>query len=71
MEIDDITTLNLTQYDDDNYRIDFRPYMIENPYSVFTTDQIIKCLEIFRKMHLRHLVVIHPDQGDVRGIITR
>ena len=52
-------------------KLDFRPYMIPNPYTVFTTDYIEKCVEIFRKMHLRHLAVIHPGNGALRGIITR
>jgi len=51
--------------------IDFRPYMIENPYTVFTTDQLLKCVDVFRKMHLRHLVVVHPGNCSLKGIITR
>ena len=51
--------------------IDLRPYMIENPYTVFTTDKLEKCVSIFRKMHLRHLVVIHQSTGALQGIITR
>jgi len=51
--------------------IDFRPYMIENPFTVFTTDQIQKCLDVFRKMHLRHLLVVHPANCSLKGIITR
>ena len=46
-------------------QIDLRPYMIENPYTVFTTDKLEKCVSIFRKMHLRHLVVIHPSSGNI------
>jgi len=48
-----------------------RPYMIENPFTVFTTDYLQKCVDMFRKMHLRHLLVVHPANGQLRGIITR
>ena len=52
-------------------KIDMRPYMIYNPYTIFTTDRLDKCVEVFRKMHLRHLPVIHPGNGSLKGIITR
>ena len=51
--------------------VDLRPYMIHNPYTVQTTDYLKKCVDIFRMMHLRHLVVLHPGTGEVKGIITR
>jgi len=51
--------------------LDFRPYMISNPFTVFTTDYLDKCIDIFRKMHLRHIAVIHPRNGSLQGIITR
>mmetsp|Transcript_9808 Transcript_9808/g.14870 ORF Transcript_9808/g.14870 Transcript_9808/m.14870 type:complete len:126 (-) Transcript_9808:29-406(-) len=51
--------------------VDLRPYMIENPYTVFTTDQLGKCTDVFRKMHLRHLIVVHPGDCSLRGVITR
>lgn len=54
-----------------DFLIDLRPYMIHNPITVMTTDELEKIVDIFRKMHLRHLVVIHPGTGDIRGMITR
>lgn len=58
--------------DDKPHRmIDFRPYMIANPFTVNTTDTISKCVSIFRYMHLRHLPVVHPGSGELKGIITR
>lgn len=51
--------------------IDMRPYMIQNPFSVFTTDPLKKCLDVFRLHHLRHLIVIEPTNGKLTGIITR
>mmetsp|Transcript_6445 Transcript_6445/g.10941 ORF Transcript_6445/g.10941 Transcript_6445/m.10941 type:complete len:224 (-) Transcript_6445:51-722(-) len=33
--------------------IDLRPYIIENPVMVYSTDYISKCLDYFRKMHVR------------------
>jgi hypothetical protein len=52
-------------------KIDFRPYSNDNPMTVVTTDSMQKCCELFRKMHLRHLTVIHPGTGKVEGMITR
>ena len=52
-------------------RIDFRPYTNDNPMTVVTTDALLKCCELFRKMHLRHLCVINAGSGKVEGIITR
>jgi CBS domain-containing protein len=51
--------------------IDFRPYMILNPYTVNTTDTLEKCVNIFRNQHLRHLPVLHPGTGEIKGMITR
>jgi predicted transcriptional regulator len=51
--------------------IDFRPYMNDNPMTVNLGDSIHKCTDVFRKMHLRHLCVIHPIGGKLEGIITR
>ena len=69
--------LTFTQKDAEDYEmfkdalIDFRPYIIENPYTVVTTDYLQKCLDLFRKMHLRHLIVLHPADGQIKGILTR
>ena len=52
-------------------KIDLRPYMIENPFTVFTTDYLEKCVDLFRKMHVRSIVVINPKNGRLQGIITR
>ena len=43
--------------------IDFRPYLIENPTMVQSTDHFSKVLELFRKMHVRMMVVISPMNG--------
>jgi CBS domain-containing protein len=51
--------------------IDFRPYIIENPITVFLNDPLIKLVDLFRKMHLRHMIVIDPKNGKLSGIITR
>ena len=51
--------------------IDFRPYCINNPFVVMTTDFISKACELFRKMHLRQLIVVHPSNGSLCGVITR
>lgn len=52
-------------------KVDFRPYLIENPVTVFTTDPLAKCVDFFRKMHLRHMIVIERKNGMLAGIITR
>lgn len=54
-----------------NDKIDFRPYIIENPITVFINDPLMKLVDLFRKMHLRHMVVIDPKNGKLSGIITR
>ena len=51
--------------------LDFRPYMNDNPMTVNISDSISKISDVFRKMHLRHLCVIHPIGGKLEGIITR
>ena len=51
--------------------IDLRPYFIQQPYVVFSTDKLPKCLELFRHMHLRALPVIDPNTGVPIGILTR
>jgi len=57
-------------YDTDQY-LDFRPYMIDNPYKVVTNDYLNKVVDVFRKMDLRHLLVVNPDNGKLKGVITR
>lgn len=52
-------------------KIDFRPYIIENPITVFINDPLFKLVDLFRKMHLRHMIVIDPKNGKLNGIITR
>jgi len=54
-----------------NAMIDLRPYLIENPMMVMTTDNISKCVDYMRKFHMRHIPVVHPADGKIRGIITR
>jgi CBS domain-containing protein len=54
-----------------NEKIDFRPYIIENPITVFLNDPLIKLVDLFRKMHLRHMIVIDPNNGKLSGLITR
>ena len=51
--------------------VDLRPYFIEQPYVVHTTDKLPKCLELFRHMHLRALPVNDPNTGMPVAIITR
>lgn len=51
--------------------IDLRPYMIDNPFKVSTNDYLNKCVNLFRSMNLRHLLVVHPGTGQLKGIITR
>lgn len=36
-----------------------------------TTDYISKCLDYMRKFHMRHIPVLHPADGKLKGIITR
>ena len=51
--------------------IDLRPYIIEYPYVVITTDKLPKCLELFRHMHLRSLPVNDPNTGRPVAVLTR
>jgi CBS domain containing-hemolysin-like protein len=51
--------------------IDLRPYFIESPYTVQTTDKLPKCLELFRTMHSRALPVNDPNTGITVGMLTR
>jgi CBS domain-containing protein len=54
-----------------NQLVDFRPYSNEDPMTVVPTNTMLKCCELFRKMHLRHLPVIDRFSGKVVGMITR
>ena len=45
--------------------------MIEEPYIVYTTDKLPKCLDLFRHMHLRALPVIDPNDGSCVAVLTR
>jgi len=45
--------------------------MIEHPYHVYNHDDLYKCLEMFRHLHLRHLPVVTPSDGRLCGVITR
>lgn len=58
---------------EENYEewVDLRPYMIESPMTVMLQDRFYKVLEQFRLNHLRHMCVIDPSNGALRGIITR
>jgi CBS domain-containing protein len=51
--------------------IDLRPYMIEEPYTVYTTDKLPKVLDMFRHFHLRALPVINPNYGKIVAVLTR
>lgn len=51
--------------------IDLRPYMIESPIAVSIHDKFFKVLEQFRINHCRHMMVIDPANGDLKGVITR
>ena len=51
--------------------IDLRPYMIESPMTVSVHDKFYKVLEQFRINHCRHMLVIDPANGALRGVITR
>ena len=64
-EVEDIMLNNLERL------VDLRPYMIEEPYLVYTTDKLNKCLELFRNMHLRALPVVDPNEGSCVFVLTR
>lgn len=51
--------------------VDLRPYMIEEPYIVHTTDKLPKVLDMFRHFHLRALPVIDPNDGLPVAVLTR
>ena len=63
--------LDVIAYDHADELVDLRPYMIEQPYTVQTNNDLDRCLELFRHMHLRHLPVVVPGSGALVGIITR
>jgi len=63
--------VKLIMHENQDEYLDFRPYMNDNPMTVNIADSIHKCTDVFRKMHLRHLCVIHPIGGKLEGIITR
>ena len=65
LEVEDIMLNNLARL------VDLRHYMIEEPYIVYTTDKLDKCLELFRNMHLRALPVIDPNNGSCVFVLTR
>ena len=65
IEVEDITNAHGHRY------VDLRPYMIEQPYVVLTTDKLPKCLELFRHMHLRALPVNDPNSGMPVAVLTR
>ena len=44
-------------------QIDLRPYLILNPITLVTTDPLHKCCDLFRKMHVRHMIVMDPITG--------
>jgi CBS domain-containing protein len=52
-------------------KIDLRPYMIEAPYIVHSTDKLPKVLEMFRHFHLRALPVLEPSNGLLIAVLTR
>lgn len=64
-EVEDIMLANIERL------VDLRPYMIEEPYIVYSTDKLDKCLELFRNMHLRALPVIDPNNGSCVYMLTR
>ena len=51
--------------------VDLRPYMIEHPFKVSIYCKCAEVLELFRLHHLRHLLVVNPNNGELDGIITR
>lgn len=51
--------------------VDLRPYMIEGPQSVTMQTKFYRVLEQFRLNHLRHMPVVDPSTGKIKGIITR
>lgn len=73
MSLDIAMTPAVKQYCEDtpDSWIDLRPYMIENPEKCTRYDFLPKVLARFRHMHLRHLCVTNPTNGQLEGVITR
>jgi len=53
------------------HRVDLRPYMIENPAHVYTTDSLQNVLDVFRFKNSRQLCVVNPVNGKIKGVIGR
>jgi CBS domain-containing protein len=51
--------------------VDLRPYIIENPETCTKFDFLPKILSRFQHLHLRHLPVVNPVNGQLEGMITR
>ena len=51
--------------------VDLRPYMIENAEHCTRFDFLPKILARFRHLHLRHMVVVNPQNNQLEGMITR
>ena len=51
--------------------VDLRPYMIEKPLTVTVFTKFHDIIEQFRMHHLRHLIVVTPNDGQICGILTR
>ena len=51
--------------------IDLRPYMIETAEHCQRFDFFPQVVSRFRHLHLRHLVVVNPQNNRLEGIITR
>ena len=45
--------------------------MIEEPFTVYTTDKLPKVLDLFRHFHLRALPVLDPNSGLPVAVLTR
>ena len=58
---------------EDNFEewIDLRPYIIESPFSVSLHDKFYRIVEQFRINHCRHMCVVDPSNGELKGVITR
>ena len=66
----------LDQPENDEKMIDLRPYMVETPFSVVTSDKLSKVANLFRHMQLKMLPVVAPSQSrhgpqKIVGVITR
>ena len=64
-EVADICALNRKRL------VDLRPYLIEDPFFVTTTDKLPKVLDFFRSFHLRAIPVIDPNNGMPVAVLTR